>query len=229
MEKDRKDSHDDAQKIERRLRAESEGYLSDHRFDLRPSEQRQRLHEVAREARKFLKRYPEVIDIGVYGSFVKGYADSSSDVDLHLLLDFRKMSGWLRTKAFVTGLLPIGEEFAARLERQVKKNPAISSVPVSSAFLLFYEHWAGRLIFEDRPDVLAMLFLPSITGGVKPYRRELIETLEQSPGADWIWREIMELLWKIEGHGFSPELQEARRKLYPFEFYKAREYFRIDL
>lgn len=159
---------------------------------------------------------------------MKGYAAPHSDIDFCLFIDFRQVKGWLRAKTLLGGFRVLGEEFAERFQKQVTKNSKIPTQKVSCDFVLLHQGWVGQMLFDDRMQEMAMLFLPTIGTEVKAYRRDLITKLESVPYGPGIWKTMMEVLWKLESHGFSEEFKEARKKLYPFDLEHAREYFRID-
>ena len=214
------EAYESKSKDERRQIVSESGILERKRFLLSSSpELRERMSKLQDTVYELKEKYPEIISLGLYGSFTKGYATPESDIDAKVNID---------TEICVNSENPSTPEFIVEeLKDRLKKDLNLNDQQVMGIQLhLFSKLDILKSINKGWGGSLSSLFLLSIGKDIDSYRRTVFDTLElMGKDGEKIWKDTMSNLAGFENIGFSYETREKRKSLYPQTLAEGRKYF----
>jgi hypothetical protein len=211
-------------KTERLKSASEDDRLERHRFTLSDDpELRGKLRQLREVFHDLKEKYPKLIDIGLYGSQIKGYATPESDFEGLIFVELDKPGGDEHDRGFNVSHIShaVDQEIRRRLKLpigQANFRPEFTDLSALDRTLRTADRFAIR--------GLAKYFYFSLGGGLKPYREKIISWLEsQGEIGEDDWHDIMDELSEWENGTFTREVEERRKELYPWKLSEARSYF----
>jgi len=198
---------------------------------------------ILREAFEALKKkYPEVIALGLLGSYTKGYASKESDFDLSIFIDKEQLLRKIDENDEVKTVYEYAFDIRKFISDYLIRKLSLSEEQTEDIYALFLSESDVKYFFDDKPekdhlsslrDISEIFTLTIGTKDIQKYREMVISTLEQrTDGGEVRWREIMKDLYtveRLEGQDFDGSDrefdEEVFERLYPQTLAKAREVF----
>jgi predicted nucleotidyltransferase len=163
------------------------------------------------------EKHPELISLNLFGSFIKGYATSESDLDAYLMID-DGISAQNKTEPAA-----ILDDVKEHIKKELNlTNNQVLAIQLDG----WNEERIKKFIEANMTASLSRFFLFSIGKDISNYRKLILDNLELNKvSGPKKWKGIMDSLRIQESIGFSTEVMDRRRKLYPQTLAEGRKYF----